>query len=144
MTDEGNHFSLWSSFGCSVLLKKGKRKMGNKNREVKRKARRKQYERERNVAKNQKKIRYRLDVLWPEGWKTMGGFHNAKQVNNYVAEQEDIRLNNESDILEGRIFDVDTGKMVARIAPHKKDPDGIDEVKRFEPQGFVGDIVKDI
>jgi hypothetical protein len=116
--------------------------MAKKTKQQKRKARRKAFERDRNIAKNQPKCLYRIDVCWPEGWKTMGGFHNMAQVEKYVAEQESIRERNESDILEGRIVEIDTGKLVAHIPASKKQqlPEGIEVVKDIEPKGYVGDV----
>ena len=115
----------------------------SKKKEQKRKARRKAFEKERNMLKNQPKVRYRLDVLWPEGWKTMGGFHTMAQVNAYVAQQEEIRARNESDILHGNIFDMATGKVVASVLPYKKQPEGVAAVKDIEPKGYIGNV-KDV
>ena len=102
--------------------------MAKKTKAQKRKEKRKQYEWERNVSKNQAKVRFRLDVLFPDpkGWKSMGGFKSIAQVQAYSDEQEAIRKRGDTQILEGIIIDLRTNKQIHRVPPFMPEtPEGV-------------------
>jgi len=118
-----------------------------KTKAQKKLARRKQFEKSRNLESNRAKAKFRLDVYFPiSGWRTMAGFKDRKQVDAYVEQQEGIRDRNESDILEGKIIDLATGKTVAVISPYDKDPvpEGIESVKNIEPKGSIAGKAKKV
>jgi hypothetical protein len=117
--------------------------VGN-NRVAKRKAKRKKYERERNIAHNQPKARFRLDVFFPEeGWRTMAGFKSTKQCEAYSVEQERIRAEGKVEILEGRIVDIQTGAMVIHIPQSiPEDMQSIKAAKAADPKGYLS-VVKE-
>ena len=115
-----------------------------KTKAQKRKAKRKAYEKDRNIAKNQPRERYRLDVLFPEeGWRSVAGFKSMAQVQAYSDEQESIRKKGDTQILEGVIIDIRTNKQVYRIPPFE--PSEM-EAAKANPKGFEEDIksVKDM
>ena len=120
--------------------------MGNKQKKAaKRKAKRKDYIRDRNVSKNQAHARYRLDVLFPDGWKSMAGFKSLAQVQAYSDEQETIRKRGDTEILEGVIIDIRTDRQIHRVPPFKPEESGLEAAKAAEPRGFLSDVksVKD-
>ena len=115
-----------------------------KTKAQKRKTKRKAYEHDRNIANNQAKARFRLDVNFGEkggGWKSMAGFKTVAQCEAYRLEQEAIREEGDTEILEGVIIDIRTNKQVARIPPFKPDtPETLEDVKKVEPKGFLSDV----
>jgi len=115
--------------------------MGNKlKKAAKRKAKRKEYIRDRNVTKNQAQSRYRLEVLFADGWKVMAGFKSVAQVQAYSDEQEVIRKKGDTEILEGVIIDIRSDRQIHRIPPFKPEPDGVEAAKSVEPKGFLSDV----
>ena len=117
--------------------------MGNKAKKAqKRKAKRKQYIHDRNVDKNQAKARFRLEVFFPEeGWKVMAGFKSVAQCEAYTAEQEAIRAEAKTEILEGRIIDINSGRQVVHIPSSiPEDVQAAQHAKAAEPKGCLSDV----
>jgi len=91
--------------------------MSNKAKQL---ARRKRLRKVVNQRRNRPRYNYQLDVDFPEkGWVTAKRFRTMDQVRVYVDEQEAIRRSNKTDIIEGVIRDMRSGREVARILPHK-------------------------
>lgn len=95
-----------------------------KTKAQKKRERAKRLRKERNVQRNRPKYKYKLEVLEEDGsWSVVMGFRSAVEVNDHVARHEEMRRNNTTDIIEGRIISLGTGRQVAHIPPHKvKDP----------------------
>jgi hypothetical protein len=92
--------------------------MATKQKMAKEKARRRRIEKARHVAQNTSKARFYLAVKLPAGWKKAMAFKTEKDVDAYVESVEDIRRRNASDIVEGKIFEIGSGREVRSIAPH--------------------------
>jgi len=108
------------------------------NKAAKRKARRREYERNRNIEKNKPKAKFRLDVLFDDGWKTMAGFVTLEQCRDYVAEQERVRKIGDQQILEGIIVELRKNNVIMHIPPF--DPQDMKSAKAIEPKGTMSDV----
>jgi hypothetical protein len=96
--------------------------MPSKHKAKKRSQRRKRLKRQGNIKRNNSKAPapYVLYVDVPEqGWKPMMTFRKQEEVDAYVEQQEEIRRKNTSHIVEGYIKDRRSGRVIARIKPHK-------------------------
>jgi methyltransferase-like protein len=80
--------------------------------------RRKKIEHLRNVEQNKPKPKFNLMVKVPGGWREMMKFYTQAQVNAHIANMEDLRKRNASDIVEAVIVEVKTKKIVAKIEGH--------------------------
>jgi hypothetical protein len=92
--------------------------MVTRQKMAKEKARRRRIEKARNVAQNAPRVRFYLTVKLPEGWKRVMAFRTDKEVDSYVESVEDIRRRNASDIVEGKIVEIASGREIRSIAPH--------------------------
>jgi hypothetical protein len=87
-----------------------------KKKHQKKVARRKKLEKDRNQRANKSMRRYRLDVKYQGNWKTYKFFKTAKQVNKHLADTEKKRKEG-TEIIEGRVIDLNTDSQVAHIKP---------------------------
>lgn len=96
--------------------------------------RRNRIRREKNVAANRPKPKFVLHVNMDGKWKPVMGFLNEAKVKAYLESVEEVRRNNTSDIVEGTIYHVGSGREVARIASHKMtDPAMLDPERKSQP-----------
>ena len=95
--------------------------MATKRKQDKRRARSKRVAKAKNRIKSRPKPRFYLEVDLPEGvgWKKVMAFRKRVDVDNYLESVEDIRRRNASTIVQGRVVEIRTGRVVATIAPHE-------------------------
>jgi hypothetical protein len=96
--------------------------MATSNRERKKKARQKRLAKERNVRRNQKEVKFYLEVDFAEegGWKRMINFYTAAEVNKHIEDTEAIREAGDTRIFAGVVKDVN-GKVVKRVEAYEPD-----------------------
>jgi hypothetical protein len=90
-----------------------------KTKQQKQHERRKEYERQRNLAHYQPKPKYVLQVKELTGWRTVMRFFSREEVDQHVEHMEDLRRRNVADIVEAVVVDVKKKKPLLRIEPHK-------------------------
>ena len=90
-----------------------------KRKEQKKAQRRKRLDKERNQRANRARFRYRLDVKFEGEWKTVRRFKTTAEVQAHLDETEAIRRRGDTEIIEGRVVDLNSvsGKVVATVAP---------------------------
>ena len=79
-----------------------------KRKQQKKAARRKKLTKERNQRVNQARFRYRLDVKVDGDWKTAKRFRSHVEVNKHIEETEAIRKRGDTEIIEGRVVDMNS------------------------------------
>jgi hypothetical protein len=80
--------------------------------------RRKKIDHVRNIEQNKPKPKFNLMVQVPGGWREMMKLYTKAQVDAHIANMEDLRKRNVSDIVEAVIVEVKTKKIVCKIEGH--------------------------
>jgi len=88
-----------------------------RRKEQKKAKRRKRLDKERNQRASRARFRYRLDVKHEGEWKTAKRFRTQAQTQAHLDETEAIRKRGDTEIIEGRVIDLNTlsEKVVARV-----------------------------
>ena len=81
--------------------------------------RKKRLSKERNMRANRARFRYRLDVKWEGEWKVAKRFRTGTEVQKHLDETEAIRKRGDTEIIEGRVIDLNSWneKVVATVKP---------------------------
>ena len=87
----------------------------------KKKQREKRLKKERNIQRNRPQYKYKLEINEDGGWKSVVGFKSRAEVDEHIEAHDKIRRENTSNIIEGRITNLKTGRQVAHIPAHDTD-----------------------
>jgi hypothetical protein len=87
-----------------------------KKKHQKKVARRKKLERAKNTRGSMR--RYRLDVKFEGGWRTYKHFKTLNQVKKHVDDTEKIRQKGDTEIIEGRVIDLNDESILVKIPPY--------------------------
>ena len=87
-----------------------------KKKHQKKVARRKRLEKQRNTRGSMR--RYRLDVKYEDGWRTYKFFKTLNQVKKHVNDTEEIRQKGDTEIIEGRVIDLNDDSVLVKIPPY--------------------------
>lgn len=118
-----------------------------KRKEQKKADRKKRLAKERNQRANQARFRYRLDIKVDGDWKSAKRFRTMQEVDAHVDETEEIRKKGDTQIIEGRVMDMNYtfGREVLRIRPFNPCPDLKDAASKIKKAiKGVGDAAKDL
>lgn len=91
-----------------------------KHKERKRVARRRKLRKARNIRRNNRAdLRFRLEVLIGRDheWRVVKRWRSEEGVRRHLRETEEVRERADTEIVEGRIIEVKTGREVYHIQP---------------------------
>ena len=112
----------------------------DKRKEQKKTDRRKRLVKERNERSNGSRFRFVLECKMESGkpWKPVKGFKDMAGVQRHIDETAAIRKRGDTDIIAGRILDLDNfNRVIATVAPYSSEThsmrDAVDlDVKKIE------------
>jgi len=94
-----------------------------KSKSQKQSERRHKIERARNMRQNKPKPDYILYAKVEGGWKPVMTFKTLAEVDAHVTNTEELRAKNAAEIIEARIVETRTGKIIRHVEGHElKDP----------------------
>lgn len=85
--------------------------MANKaqqRKEQKKSQRKKRLDKERNERASKARFRYRLDVKVGDKWRAAKRFRTSEEVQSHLDETEAIRKRGDTEIIEGRVLDMNS------------------------------------
>jgi hypothetical protein len=111
-----------------------------KTKSQKQAERRRKIEHTRNVELNKPKPKFILHVKVPGGWKAAMKFWTMQQVDQHIANIEDLRKRNASDIVEAVIVEAKSGKRLKHIEGHAMQDPALQKPTDGKPEGVTGPV----